>query len=157
MHRSKLGIRKERGSPPALVAAASISLVAAKHVEEDHRKPRAMRLRARCKRRRFYRRVSFVRPNRSDVHRQPARGALFDELFPRLRFTKARSDSANGLDRIPFAPGFAFVLFLAILSRAQILSIFLRLLISLFSLWACDRFADYSSHSAYTHRSPGFR
>lgn len=38
--------------------------------------------------------------------------ALFHALFPQLRFTKARSDSANGLDRIPFALGFSSSLLL---------------------------------------------
>ncbi|KAG7197461.1 hypothetical protein KM043_013310 [Ampulex compressa] len=32
--------------------------------------------------------------------------ALFHVLFPRLGFTKARSNSTNGLDCIPFAPEF---------------------------------------------------
>jgi len=52
-----------------------------------------------------------ARKNRPRLARQFGRrrsrgAALLRALFPRLRFTKARSDSANGLDRIPFALGF---------------------------------------------------
>lgn len=57
-------------------------------------------------RKRFENRPKNRRFVRQFRRRRSHGAALFGALFPRLRFTKARSDSANGLDCIPFALGF---------------------------------------------------
>lgn len=66
---------------------------------------------------------------------------LFHELFPRMGFTEERSDSANGLDRIPFAPGFI----LHFLWHGFCQAVYLRL-DSLLPPHPCSSSAPFHSH-----------